>query len=220
MADLVDIGSASRDATTNAVLVQAKSAQIGKTEDDAPGFDGAPVFGALGITAVPWPADDRGNAQAVVDESIPGHNGVITSMRDARAAGVVQELGPGEVAVHSTGPDFDSVVFLKKQLLALMVGDDMAFVMDREGKKVTLTAFGMVLEFSPAQGITLTNGQATIQLFGPLVSIAAPSVVLGGRIPFAPVLYPLNPTDQKGVVGTPSPEPNSALPAKGVFIGV
>src|SRR5689334_7493774 len=164
MSGLVDIGSARLDEKTNTVLVQAKSEQIGSKEDDAPGFDGAPVFGALGITAVPWPKDDRGNAQGVNDESIPGHNGVITSIRDARAAGVVQELGPGETAIHSTGPDFDSVIFLKKQLLAMMVGDDMAFVMDRDGKKVTLTAFGMVLEFSPAQGITLTNGQATLQL--------------------------------------------------------
>jgi hypothetical protein len=217
MSDLVDISAASLDPQTNAVRVQAKSAQIGGTEDDAPGFDDAPLFGALGIAAVPWPKDERGNAQAVVDESIPGYNGVITGMRDARAAGIVQELGPGETAIHSTGPDFDSVVFLKKQMLALMVGDDMAFVMDRDAKKITLTAFGMVLEFSPAQGITLTNGQATMQMFGPLISLAAPSVVLGGRVPLAPVLYPSVPG--KPVVGMPSPEPNSALAAMGVFIG-
>jgi hypothetical protein len=106
-----------------------------------PASDGAPLFGQLGITAIPWPADDRGNAQGTVDETVPGHNGVITSVRDARAAGIVQELAPGETAIHSTGPDFDSLVLLKKQLAAIMVGDDCAIVMDRENKRF----YGLVL---------------------------------------------------------------------------
>jgi hypothetical protein len=217
--DLVDIGSARLDPKTNTVLVQAKSAQIGSSEEDAPGFDGAPLFGSLGVTAVPWPKDDRGNAQALVEEGVPGHNGVVTNARDARAAGVVQELGPGETAIHSTGPDFDSVVFLKKQLLALMVGDDMAFVMDRESQKVTLTAFGCVLELSSAQGVTITSGGgATVQLFGPIASVMG-TVVLGGRIPTFQLPYLTVPNVP--LVGTPGPQgANVATPAPGVFIGV
>lgn len=209
--DLVDIGSATRDAKTNTVLVQAKSTQVGATPDDAPGFDGAPVFGQLGITAIPWPADDRGNAQGTVDETVPGHNGVITSIRDARAAGIVQELGPGETALHSTGPDFDSLVLLKKQLAAIMVGDDCAIVMDRENKKFTVTCFGMHFEISQANGVVMTTGQgATFQLFGGIASLMG-QIVLGGRTPVAPVAYSLTPV--VGVTG-------STVPALGVFIGV
>jgi hypothetical protein len=215
--ELIDIGTAKRDPKTNTVLVQAKGAQIGQTADDAPGFDDAPIFGALGITAIPWKADDRGNAQGIADTGIPGHNAVITSIRDARAAGVVEELGPGETAIHSTGPDFDSRVFLKKQSAAIMVGDDCAVVMDRENKRFTVSCFGMHFEMSAANGITLTTGPATIQLSGPVASIMG-QVVLGGRTPIATVLYGLVPG--KPVVGLPSPEPNSALPAMGVFIGI
>lgn len=211
MADLVDIGAARRDASTNTVLVQAKSAPIGTTPDDAPSFDDTPVFGALGITAVPWGADERGNAQAIVDESVPGHNGVITSIRDSRSAGVVEELGPGETAIHSTGPDFDSVVLLKKQLAAIMVGDDCAIVMDRENKRFTVTCFGLHLELSEANGFVVTTGQgATSQLYGATNSQMG-QLVLGGRTPVAPVAYSLTP-----VVGTSG----ETTPAMGVFIGV
>lgn len=220
MADLLDIGSARLDAKTNTVLVQAKSAQIGNTPDDAPGFDAAPVFGALGITAVPWPKDERGNAQATGDESIPGHNVVITSIRDARAAGVVQDLGPGETAIHSTGPDFDSLVLLKKQLAAIMVGDDCAVVMDRENKCFSISCFGHHLEISAANGIVATTGQgATIQLAGRIASIMG-QVVLGGRIPTFQIPY-LSVPGGVPLVGTPGPQgAQIGLPAMGVFIGI
>lgn len=217
MSQIIDIGAAKRDAKTNTVLVQAKSSQIGDTPDDAPGFDDAPVFGALGITAVPWKADDRGNAQGIADTSVPGHNAVITSIRDARSAGVVEELGPGETAIHSTGPDFGSRVFLKKQLAAIMVGDDCAMVMDRENQRFTISCFGMHFEMSAANGCVLTSGGATLQLSGPTASLMG-QVVLGGRIPMFSLLYGQVPGQP--VTGMPTPVPNAALPAMGVFIGL
>jgi hypothetical protein len=211
MTDLIDIGSARRDAATNTVLVQAKAAQIGATPDDAPSFDSAPVFGQLGITAVPWPADERGKAQGTVDETVPGHNGVITSIRDARAAGIVQELGPGETAIHSTGPDFDSLVLLKKQLAAIMVGDDCAIVMDRENKRFTISCFGLHFEMSEANGVVLTtDGGAMLQLHGAVANLMG-QVVLGGRNPIGPLCW--SPTPVVGVTG-------STAPTFGVFIGV
>lgn len=219
MADLVDIGSARRDPKTNTVLVQAKSTQIGDKPDEAPGFDDAPVFGVIGLTAVPAAADHRGNAQALVDENVPGHNGVITSMRDARAAGIVQELGPGETAVHSTGDGFDSLVLLKKQMVALMVGTDCALILDRENQKFVVSIGGVHFEMGPANGITMTTGQgATIQLFGTIASIMG-QVVLGGRVPTFQIPYLSVP--QQPLIGMPGPQgAQIGLPAAGVFIGV
>jgi hypothetical protein len=215
--EIIDIGAARRDPKTNTVLVQAKGAQIGQTADDAPGFDDAPIFGALGITAIPWKADDRGNAQGIADTGIPGHNAVITSIRDARAAGIVEELSPGETAIHSTGPDFDAKLFLKKQLFAAMVGDDCAIVMDRENQRFTVSCFGMHFEMSAANGCVLTSGGATLQLMGPTASLMG-QVVLGGRIPMFSLLYGQVPGQP--VTGMPVPVPNAALPAMGVFIGI
>lgn len=213
MPELVDVGSAARDPNTNAVVVQAKAEQIGDSPDDAPSLDGAPYFGTLGVAAIPWPADGRGNAQAISENGIPGHNGVITSMRDARAAGVVEELGPGEAAIHSTGPDFDSRVFLKKQLIAAVIGDDVALVLDRENRRNTLTAYGSHIEQSESNGIVLTVGAATIQLKGGVVTITG-QVVLGGRTPTSQVLGAAAPGVP--VVGTSG----QGIPIPGVFFGV
>jgi hypothetical protein len=213
MPELVDIGAAKRDEKTNELLVQAKTEQIGATPDDAPGLDAAPVFGQLGIAAIPWPADERGNAQGIKEDA-PGHNGIITGMRDARAAGIVEELGPGETCIHSTGPDFDTRLFLKKQLWSLMIGDDCAVTMDRENERFTIACFGHIFEMSAANGCVLTTGGATLQLKDAVANLLG-QVVLGGRSPFSQVLF----TDKPGtpVVGT---GPAGGVPALGVFIGV
>lgn len=207
MSDIINIGSSKLDADTNVLLVQAKSAQMGDDADDAPGFDDAPVFGQLGVTSRPYHRTEEGNVQGVIDTSLPGTNGAVTSMRDARAAAakVVEELGEGETALHSTGPGFDARVFCKEQMVAAMVGDDVALVIDRKNKQVTLTAFGHHFEVSEANGIVMAEeGGATFQMKGGMVIITG-QVVLGGRTPLAPVH--MGPTAGPGA------------PAPGVFIG-
>lgn len=215
MTDLVDIDSASRDPDTNTLLVSAKSAQVGDTEDEAPSFDKIPFFGSLGLVAIPWPKDDAGQAQGVVDEGAGGQAGVITSMRDLRAAGVVEELGPGETAIHATGPDFGSRIFLKKQLVAVMVGDDCAIVLDRENGRFTISCFGLHFEMSEANGVVVTTGGATSQWKEGLQSHMG-AIVLGGRTPVFPVGQMMVPQ----LVGVAPLAPIVGIaPAPGVFIG-
>jgi hypothetical protein len=203
MRDLVDLGSSKLDERTNTLLVQAKSAPMGTNDDEAPSFGDTPVFGVGCVTARPWPKDERGTAQGIVDEGLPGMNGAVTSWRDTRCSSVVAELGPGESCFHSTGPDFDSRFFCKEQLAAMIVGDDCAMVMDRENKKFTISCFGCHFEMSEANGIVLAQGGVMIQLKD-LVSLMG-QVVLGGRVPVQPVL--MGPSGAAGV------------PAPGVFIG-
>ncbi len=206
MSDIVDIGSSKLDPDTNVLLVQAKAAQMGDDEDDAPGYDDTPVYGQLGLQARPYHKTNEGNAQAIVDTSLPGTSGVITAMRDARAASakVVEELGEGETALHATGPGFDSRVFCKEQMVAVMVGDDVAIVADRENKVVSVTAFGHHFELSDRNGISMVADGAGIQIKGGTVCITG-QVVLGGRTPTLPVL-----------AGASGPAGVAAL---GVFIG-
>ncbi len=215
MTDIVDIGSSTLDPDTNVLLVQAKAAQMGDDEDDAPGYDDVPVYGLLGITSRPFHKTAEGNAQGVVDTSLPGTSGVVTSMRDAREASakVVEELGEGETALHSTGPDFDARVFCKKQMVATMVGDDCAVVLDREEKKYTITCFGHHFEISEANGISMTADGAGIQIKGGMVILTG-MIILGGRTPLAPVVSSLT-----QIVGVPA-GPGPGLPSAGVFIGV
>ncbi len=214
--DLVDISSAVRDPDTNTLKADAKSAQVGDTEDDAPGFDGAPIFGTLGVVARPWPKDSRGSAQALVEEGIGGQNGIVTNIRDLRAAGVVEELGDGETAIHSTGPDFDSRVFLKKQSASVMVGNDCAMVMDRENKRFSISCFGLHLEMSEENGVVITTGGATSQWKDGLQSHMG-QIVLGGRNPLFPVAQMMVPA----LVGVAPMSPIVGIaPGAGVFIGV
>lgn len=211
MSDLVDIGSSHLDPDTNVLFLQAKSSPMGDDEEDAPPFDDVPHYGQLGVTARPYHKTPEGNVQGVVDTSLPGSNGAVTSMRDARAAcaKVVEELGEGESALHSTGPGFDARVFCKEQMVATMVGDDCAVVLDRADKKYSICCFGHVIEVSEANGINLVADGAGIQIKDGMVVIFG-KVILGGRVPIGPVQF--GPAPVAGVTGASAPSP-------GVFIG-
>jgi hypothetical protein len=206
MSDIVDLGASKLDERTNALLVQCKAAPMGVSPDEAPDFGDTPMLGHVGVTCRPWPKDARGAAQGVIDESLPGTNGWCTAAWDPRCSSVVAELGPGESALHSTGPDFDSRFFAKDQLAAIVVGDDCAVVMDRKNKKFSISCFGCHFEMSEENGIVLSQGGVMIQLKD-LISLMAPQTVIGGRVPTFPV----------GMVNPASlPAPT---PAPGVFIG-
>lgn len=215
MPDLLDVASVVRDPDTNTPRISAKSAQVGDTEDDAPSFDNIPIFGSLGLVAIPWPSDTTGGAQALVEENIGGQNGIVTNIRDLRTARVVEELGPGETALYATGPGFGSKIFLKKKLIALMIDDDVALNIDKENKKLTFTGFGCHLELSEENGIVLTSGGATSQWKDGMQSHMG-QIVLGGRNPVNPVF--MGPAIPVGVA--PLTPIGGIFPAPGVFIGV
>lgn len=203
MSDIIDIGSAALDAKTNVLLVQAKTTAIGVDADDAPDIGDAPIACALGVTAFPAPANENGYAQGVKTE-LPGTTGGwITAARDTRVADVVAQLGAGETCLHSTGKAFDSRVFCKDQLLALIVGDDMAVVVDRKNKKITLSAFGGHFEISESDGVYMAHEGAMARVKDGMFQ-ALGQVVLGGGTPVAPMAM---------MVG------GIAVPAPGVFYG-
>lgn len=211
MADLVDLGASKLDPKTNALLVQAKGA--GVSEDDAPDYGEAPLFCALGVSARPAPANENGSAQGL-SVDVPGGDGAIAGARDTRTAAVYAELGPGETALHSTGENYDSRVFCKDQMVATIVGDDLAWVLDRKNRKVTLAAFGLVFEYSEEAGINLTTGKAGIQIKDDVVSVYG-KVVLGGRTPDPSQMIMLGPPTGSPGGGASAP----MLPSMGVFIG-
>lgn len=209
MSDIVDIGSSRLDGTTNTLVVTAKTAPVGASADSGPGFGEIPMACALGLTARPAPANQNGNAQGVVDESLPGANGWVIGARDTRVSKFVGELADGETVLHSTGDGFDAGVFCKDQLLALVVGDDTALVLDRKERKVTLTAFGCHIEASAENGIVLAQGGAMLRIKDGVISLVG-QVVLGGLNPTMP--FCASPTPVVGTSGSTSPTP-------GVFLG-
>jgi hypothetical protein len=201
--DLVDLGASGLDDESNAIWVQCKGTSAGSD------YGQAPFMCSLGISARPAPADDSGNAQGIVT-SVPGIDGVVVGGFDPRSTEVFGQIAPGETALHATGKNFDSRVLCKEQLLALVVGDDMVTVMDREKKQIAWAVGGYAGNVSAENGWLLLdqNGSAGIQIKDGCVYVFG-QVVLGGRTPLMPVAM-----QAAGQAG-----PTSA-PAAGVFIGV
>ena len=209
MAELVDAGAAKLDPKTGALLVQCKAAPVSE-EGDAPDYGDAPVFACLGVTSMPYPADENGGAQLVVADDIPGVDGAVIGGRDTRSAKIVGNLKPGDTVVHSTGPKQAAQLQLKEGKRQAVLaskdtrGQTMVAMLDGVNDKVQIAAFGHIVEVSRENGICLVadGGGAGIQISGSIVSIFG-TVVLGGRTPTAPVL-----------AGSPP-----GVPSPGVFVG-
>lgn len=213
MAELVDLGASGLDERTNAIWVQCKGAPVG--DEDAPDYGKAPLVSALGVSARPAPATQAGSAQGVV-ASVDGFDGVCIGAHDPRASKTFGEIAPGETSLHATGEGFDARVLCKEQQVAIIVGDDMVFTIDRKTKQIVANCKGGTFKISESDGVFMTDatGKAGIQVKGGNVVITG-NVVLGGRTPaFAVAQVPLQ-------VGIPTTGPGVPVPAAmGVFIGV
>lgn len=180
MSQLCEAGSSELHAGTGSLLVQCKAAPVDEDGEEAPDYGRAIFASCLGVTARPAPADDSGAAELLVDDDVPGLDGVVIGGRDPRSADVIAELGDGETCLHSTGPGFGSRVFCKDQLVAIVVGDDTVINVDRKNKKITVAGFGCVFEMSDAQGIVLGEpGGAALILKNGSAMLKAASVFLG-----------------------------------------
>jgi hypothetical protein len=202
--DIVKLAASRRDDETNAPIVQALQ-ELG--EGDLESFGEVAMYGALGVIALPAPADNDGNAEGVLVDGLANSNGAVIAARDTRTASVAAQMAPGETALVSTGKGFDSRVLCKDRLVAIVIGDDFAVVHDGKGEKYSITAFGLHFEMSKRQGFLLESGGAGISINNGVVHIRG-KVILGGMgaTPASAVLY--------GVSGP------AAVPALGVFIGL
>lgn len=156
--------------------------EIEPDTDDREDFGDCPMCCALGVTALPAPATDAGHAEGVrVDGA--GETGAIVGARDTRSAGVVGELSPGDTAVHGTHENdaHRARLFCKDNLLALLVGNDVVFSMDRGTKVITLAAFGQIIQVSDSDGVKIAEkGGAWQQMNGGKTTMGASSITLAG----------------------------------------
>jgi hypothetical protein len=200
--DIVEISSAKLDPRTGMVTAVCKGAQ--PEGGDPPDYGSVNMVFALGFAAVPAPANDNGSAQGVLLDDAPGQDGVVVGAVDSRTTQTYYELGPGETVVFSTGDGFDSRIFLKDGMVALVVDDDLAVIIDRKNKQTTITGHGCHWEQSKKNGTVFTDetGKASIQLKNGTIALTG-TLVMGGRTPKAPM----------GLAGSP------AAPVPGVFAG-
>ena len=137
--------------------VPVATASDGQDKENQRSSGEIPIIQSLGISALPAEPDNDNYCEGVAVRGLSGKAAIIAA-RDARTNGTIFELKPGETCVHATGKDFDARIFFKDNLVALVVGDDLATVWDRKNGKVTTAAFGHLTEMSEKQGLSFVEG--------------------------------------------------------------
>lgn len=196
---MCQLGAARLNATTRAPITQCMNPS---TDPDEVEFVGdLPTYSALGLTAMPAPASEKGYCEGLVAAEVGGLTGVIVGMRDLRAAGVVAELAPGETCLHSTGDGYESRVFCKDKIVAIVIGDDTAFILDKTSKTATLNVGGAALQVSE-NGITMASPDGTgIEITNGVIKVLGSQVYLGNSatgleyLPVAGTVVPGPPPD-------------------------
>jgi hypothetical protein len=208
--DICTIGAAALDEDTGLPTIQAV-VPLTEEEDDYEHFGNVDKFECLGVTALPWPANDDGHAEGIVARNVGNSEGVIIGSRDERCANVYGKLAPGDSALHTTDPDATAQVICKAdtgQVIAITEdsgGKNITLVIDGTNDKIQITGFGQMFEMSKDQGISITDGTGTITIREGIICLSG-AVVLGGPTPAEPVL-----AGPAGPVGKP---------ADGVFVAL
>src|SRR4051812_3021453 len=88
----------------NGVPTTQATSPLTDGEDDVEQYGEIEMMSQLGVDACPAEADDSGQAQGVVCESIGGSTAVCIGAIDRRNADIYGNLSPGDTCVHATGP--------------------------------------------------------------------------------------------------------------------
>jgi hypothetical protein len=213
--------AASKLAESGAALWQAVRA-ITNDVDDVEPFGEIDVFQGLGLSSMPYPADDEGHAEGVIVENCGNMNAVCVGARDTRTAKITGNLKPGDTVLHSTGPAMAAQVQCKEEKRQVVLAtknkanETQALLIDGKNEKFQVAVGGCMLEIADG-GFTLTDasGKASVIIRNGTINLIG-KIVLGGIAPVPGLSIMLGPV-------TGSPGAGSAAPlfaAKGVFIGL
>jgi len=182
--DICTMGEATLNAQTNVLTVKL-SQEVGLDGDSEP-KGAAPMFQCLGVTAIPNPPDDKGHAEGVVMMPCGPYVSGIVGGVDTRCAEVVGKMTKGDTCLHGThsDPDVRARVFCKENLLAVLVGNDTAIVVDRGSGAITINdASGNQFEMSEANGIYMgESGGAWMQLKDGKITQGQSGLTLAGAV--------------------------------------
>jgi hypothetical protein len=162
-------------------------------DNDVEEFGSIPSYQALGLTALPYPPDDKGHAEGVVLRDCGNRDAVLIGARDPRAAKVYAVLQPGDTALHACSPDAKAQVRCHaNRQIALVTedsqGDTVLQLLDGKNDKVQILAFGGIFEMTP-DGISIIapGGKAGLLLQKEQVGFIG-KVQLAGAAPTSSIL--------------------------------
>ena len=192
--DVCQINTAKLSDDTKVPLIQATVPITGP--DDYETFGEVASYQALGITALPYAPTDDGHAEGIILRDVGNLNGAIVGARDSRCAGVVNTMQAGDTVLHSCDPKAKAQVRVhaNRQIAMVTEGTDgktMLQLLDGKNDKITITAFGGLIEMTP-EGISIVapKSEASILLRGDQISLLG-KVQLGGNVPAQNVLCAL-----------------------------
>lgn len=172
------------------------SVQITGDVDDNESFGEVASFQALGVTALPAAPTSAGSAEGIILRDVGNLNGAIVGARDGRCASVVAAMQPGDTVLHSCDPNAKAQVRVhaNKQIALVTEGTDgktMLQLLDGKNDKITITAFGGLIEMTP-DGISIVapGSKASILLNGDQISLLG-KIQLGGNVPAQNVMCTL-----------------------------
>lgn len=166
MADLESV-TLSGATLKNGVPTISPADPITSSSEDTATFGDTEIQCALGLSAMPAAATEKGQAQGLAAMGVGGANATCISGIDRRNADIYGNLKPGDTALHPTGPNASGLVLCKadkRQIMLAQKGSDekqILVVLDGKSDKATMTAFGYVVEISRKDGINLASATGT-----------------------------------------------------------
>ena len=168
-------------------LIQA-TVPITDDENDYESFGEVASYQALGVTALPAAPTSAGSAEGIILRDVGNFNGAIVGARDGRCSGVVASMQPGDTVLHSCDPNAKAQIrcHANQQIALVTEGTDgktMLQLLDGKNDKITITAFGGLIEMTP-EGISIVapKSEASILLRGDQITLLG-KVQLGGIAP-------------------------------------
>lgn len=184
--DVCQINTTELDPETHLPMVTASVPITGP--DDVETFGPVANYQALGITVNPFPPSEDGAAEGVILRDVGNMSGAIVGIRDERCASVVASLAPGDAVLHSCDPQAKAQVRVhaNRQIAMVTEGTDgktMLQLLDGKNDKITITAFGGIIEMTP-DGISIVapGSEASILMSGDQITLLG-KVQLGGIAP-------------------------------------
>ncbi len=186
--DVADLGSSGADDGT---VAWQGSVPVTDDENDAETFGAVPVLQALGVTSLPFPADDDGKAEGVFLRGCGNNDAICVGARDTRSAAIIGNLAPGDTVVHCTHANQSAQVQLKGERRQVVLttnsadGEQGLLIIDGKNRKFQFVGWGGAFEYSQENGWCMTTGKAFIQIKGDTIILSGK--VLLGLTPLAPV---------------------------------
>lgn len=180
--DICTLGEATLNAQTNVLTIEV-SRETGLDDETEP-LGTAPMLTCLGVTALPAAPQKSGHAEGIVMSPCGPYVSAIIGANDTRCAEVYGQSKAGDTCLHNTGGEADTRarVFCKENLVAILVGNDTAVVIDRKTKAITINdASGNQFEMSDANGFYFgEKGGAWLTLKGGQVNLAGSGITIAG----------------------------------------